>query len=140
LVLIPYGEQKIIFINKKTQILGRFIEELRDSSEIEKRLDLVISAHTFEHAEDLFDQFKMLIGLATVKKGFMSFLELLRLAHEQLVQLDEPCYGFGAAQMLPVLTHHMGSDLGFLKALIDDNGERIGKCLPGIDCFIVAPS
>lgn len=223
----PIWKGKDHFHNKKTQILGRFIEELRASSEIEKRPDLVISAHTFEHVEDLFDQLKMLIslasdnclfviempcfdtmvkigrydqvfhqhlqylslssmmhlinrlecryinhifnynywggtllfsfqktnpasshekpefeniGLATVKKGFMSFLELLRLAHEQLVQLDEPCYGFGAAQMLPVLAHHMESDLGFLKALIDDNDERVGKCLPGIDCSIVAPS
>ena len=34
----------------------------------------------------------------------------------------------------------MESDLGFLKALIDDNDERVGKCLPGIDCSIVAPS
>jgi hypothetical protein len=70
----------------------------------------------------------------------MSFRELLSLTLKQLTLLDEPCYGFGAAQMLPVLAHHMGSDLGFLEAILDDNSDRIGKFLPTINSPIVAPS
>jgi hypothetical protein len=33
----------------------------------------------------------------------------------------------------------MGSDLSFLEAILDDNDERTGKFLPGINSPIVAP-
>jgi hypothetical protein len=222
----PIWKGKDHFHNKKTQILGRFVEELKDVADIEEKPDLILSAHTFEHVEDLYSQFKMLVGLASddclfviempcfdtmveigrydqvfhqhlqylslssmaylvyrleckfinhvfnynywggtllfsfqktssrngsekskfdqiglenVNKRFMSFQELLRIAFEHFAQLDEPCYGFGAAQMLPVLAHHMGSDLSFLEAILDDNDERTGKFLPGINSPIVAP-
>ena len=51
-------------------------------------------------------------------------------------QLDEPCYGFGAAQMLPVLAHHMGSDLSFLEAILDEimNQDILELPLAKVDC------
>ena len=51
---------------------------------------------------------------------------------------NENVYGFGAAQMLPVIAHHMDSDLGFLDGIIDDNPERVGTFLPSITTPIVS--
>ena len=51
---------------------------------------------------------------------------------------DEPVYGFGAAQMLPIIAHHLGSDLSFMKGIIDDNESRIGTYLPTINCPTVS--
>ena len=34
--------------------------------------------------------------------------------------------------MLPILTYHMGSNLEFMDAILDDNIERNGTTLPGI--------
>ncbi len=37
-----------------------------------------------------------------------------------------PIYGYGAAQMLPVLAYHLGSDLSFLTAILDDDPYKDG--------------
>lgn len=55
-----------------------------------------------------------------------------------IIDFNEPIYGFGAAQMLPMIAHHVGSDLSFVKAIIDDNQSRIGRYLPAISCPIVS--
>jgi hypothetical protein len=223
----PIWKGKDHFHNPKTQILGRFIEELNFDADIEGKPDLILSAHTFEHVNEIYAQFQMLvdlasddclfviempcfdtmvkigrydqvfhqhlqhlslssmtclinrlgckyidhtfnhnywggtllfsfqkttstitsynpkfdqIGLETARNGFSNFRKQLQLVVQQLTLLNEPCYGFGAAQMLPVLAHHMESDLGFLEAILDDNNERVGKFLPGISSPVVAPS
>ncbi len=223
----PIWREKDHYHNKKTRILGKFIEELEVDIDIDKRPDLIISAHTFEHIDDIYNQFKALvnlssdnclfviempsfdtmvktarfdqvfhqhlqylsessmlhminrlgceyidhtfnynywggtvlftfqkttkintsnnlkldcIGLDVARKGFENFRELLRISHEQLKFLNEPCYGYGAAQMLPILAHHMEFEFNFLEAIIDDNSERIGKFLPGVKCPIISPS
>lgn len=41
-------------------------------------------------------------------------------------------YGFGAAQMVPTLAYHMGTDLGFLTAILDDDPRRDGLFYPGL--------
>ena len=212
--------------NYKTQVLGKFIEELKVDVDIDKKPDLIVSAHTFEHIGDIYNQFHSLvnlssddclfviempsfdtmvstarfdqvfhqhlqylsvssmlyminrlgcqyidhtynynywggtvlfsfrktnrknsinnpifdnIGLNTAKKGFENFRELLRISYNQLKRLKEPCYGYGAAQMLPILAHHMESEFDFLEAILDDNSERIGKFLPGVKCPISSP-
>ena len=43
---------------------------------------------------------------------------------------------FGAAQMMPILAYHSKSNFSFLKALYDDNPNRIGRYLPGIKPII----
>lgn len=213
--------------NEKTRILGRFIEELQLDKDLERRPNLILSSHTFEHVGALYEQFEVLvkladedclfviempsfdtmvkigrydqvfhqhiqylslssmmhminrlgckyldhtfnynywggtllfsfqkntvnnisgnpmqesIGIDTIRQGFEQFSGGLRKMRDQLIQLKEPCYGFGAAQMLPVLAHHMESDLSFMEAILDDNDDRIGKYLPGVDCPIMAPS
>lgn len=37
-----------------------------------------------------------------------------------------PIYGYGAAQMLPVLAYHMETDLSILKAILDDDPNKDG--------------
>ena len=46
--------------------------------------------------------------------------DVLRLLEETTV------YGYGAAQMLPVLAYHLGNDLSFLTAILDDDPSRDG--------------
>jgi hypothetical protein len=48
-------------------------------------------------------------------------------------------YGFGAAQMVPTLAYHMGSDLGFLGAILDDDPRRDGLFYPGLAVRIRKP-
>jgi hypothetical protein len=47
---------------------------------------------------------------------------------------------FGAAQMMPILAYHSKSNFSFLKALYDDNPNRIGRYLPGIKPIIEKPN
>ena len=54
--------------------------------------------------------------------------------------VEEPVYGFGAAQMLPVIAHHMDSDLTFLEGILDDNPDRAGTFLPNISAPIIPTS
>lgn len=63
---------------------------------------------------------------------------------------EGPVYAFGASQMLPSLIYHMpygeygikiGSGPSWLKGIIDDNPDRIGKFYPGwADVPIIDPS
>lgn len=50
--------------------------------------------------------------------------------------MDLDIYGFGAAQMLPILAYHF-EDFSFVKAIIDDNQERCNKKLVGLNIPIV---
>lgn len=68
----------------------------------------------------------------TIRDNFSQFKTSLRLAVEQAQSLREPVYGYGGAQMLPILAYHMESDLSFMRAIIDDNPERSNSRLPGI--------
>ncbi len=74
--------------------------------------------------------------LRLVSKAYSEFRDSLRTAREQAASLGEPCYGFGAAQMLPVLAYHMESDLGFMEAILDDNQDRWMSRLPGVKPMI----
>ncbi len=40
--------------------------------------------------------------------------------------LDGPVFGYGAAQMLPVLAYHMETDLACLRTIIDDDPDKDG--------------
>ena len=46
-----------------------------------------------------------------------TFLESLR---------DEKIYGYGAANLLPVLAYHKDTDLGYLEAVLDDDPAKSG--------------
>ena len=76
------------------------------------------------------------LQLQNVTKAYSEFRDALGSAHEQAVSLKETCFGFGAAQMLPILAYHMESDLGFMQAILDDNQERWMSRLPGVKPLI----
>ncbi len=70
----------------------------------------------------------------------------LKLFHAQLDQAAEllgmaagPQYGFGAAQLLPILAYHMHADFKELAAVLDDNPDRQGLYYPDLAPQIRAP-
>ena len=71
---------------------------------------------------------------------FQIFKNELRNIESIIDEIDEDIYGFGAAQMLPMLAYHMDSKLSFLKSVIDDNNDRCEKKLVGLDIPIVHSS
>ena len=75
-----------------------------------------------------------------VLEGFKQFKASLLQAKSFCEMVEEPVYGFGAAQMLPVIAHHMDSDLTFLEGILDDNPDRAGTFLPNISAPIIPTS
>ena len=73
-----------------------------------------------------------------IRSLYSDFKNELIASKNQLMLLDKNIYGFGAAQMLPILAYHMDSNLEFMKAIIDDNSERIGTYLPYINSPIIS--
>jgi hypothetical protein len=75
-------------------------------------------------------------------------LERYRMFREQLASLmkvidylkETTIYGYGAAQMLPILAYHMHSDLSFLECILDDNPARTGFTYPHVPVWIRQPS
>ncbi|OGV37075.1 MAG: hypothetical protein A2X48_04495 [Lentisphaerae bacterium GWF2_49_21] len=51
----------------------------------------------------------------------------------------EHLYGFGAAQMLPILKYHLGEPFSLVKQIIDDDHNKIGLKYKNIDLDIVNP-
>ena len=70
------------------------------------------------------------LSVAPDIKKVQSSLEIFRAmmdtTRRSLDSLEGPVYGYGAAQMLPVLAYHLKSDLSFLDAVIDDDPEKTG--------------
>ena len=78
-------------------------------------------------------------NIEAVKRSFDDFKSMIRTAVNQAVDLRETCFGYGGAQMLPVLAYHMESNLDFMDAILDDNSERHMTSLPGVSPIIRAP-
>ena len=74
-----------------------------------------------------------------IKDSFLNFKLGVQSVVSQAIQLNEKCYGFGGAQMLPILAYHMDSDLAFMEAILDDNFDRNMTKLPGVSPFIRTP-
>lgn len=68
---------------------------------------------------------------------FRQSLENLKTSIQNL--RGEEVYGFGAAQMFPILAYHLGSDLDFIKCIYDDNQERINHYYPYLNIEIKKP-
>lgn len=79
------------------------------------------------------------LSTARVQNAFYMFKRTLETLQEKLETLGEPVFGFGGAQMLPVLAYHMGSDLSYLDAILDDNTDRSGTRLPSLAPIIRPP-
>jgi len=64
---------------------------------------------------------------AEIKDRYGLFQRQMQAAGELLALCAEvPRYGYGAAQMLPVLGYHMGTDFGELIAVLDDDESKDG--------------
>lgn len=65
--------------------------------------------------------------LETIIRRYGQFRRQLAATREVLAELrGARIYGYGAAQMLPVLAYHMGTDLSELVAVLDDDPEKDG--------------
>jgi SAM-dependent methyltransferase len=76
---------------------------------------------------------------ARVETSVRLFERQLLMARELVDQFSEPFYGYGAAQILPILAYHLDSDLSFLEGIIDDNPRRHGLSYPHLPCVITLP-
>lgn len=64
---------------------------------------------------------------AEIKDRYGLFQRQMQVAGELLALCAEvPLYGYGAAQMLPVLGYHMGTDFSELVAVLDDDESKDG--------------
>jgi len=64
--------------------------------------------------------------LERVNDSLKSFTTQMDCTRRALDAMDGPVYGYGAAQMLPVLAYHLQSDLACLEAVLDDDPEKDG--------------
>ena len=57
---------------------------------------------------------------------------------EKQIAFHKQIYYLGAAQMLPILNYHIGSNIPNILGIVDDNESRIGKFLPSLDIEIIS--
>ena len=79
------------------------------------------------------------MSVNVIKGAYAEFRDTLLTARDQIISLEERVYGFGAAQMLPILAYHMNTDFGFMEAILDDNLDRAGKRLSSLHPLIRSP-
>src|ERR1700760_3462457 len=65
-------------------------------------------------------------ALAEIQERYASFREQMKAAGSALRFFTGKLYGYGAAQMLPVLGYHMGIDFSELEAVVDDDPSKHG--------------
>jgi hypothetical protein len=78
-----------------------------------------------------------------IRQQLDSFRAQLRITDRFLETLQArgvPLYGYGAAQMVPVLGYHMMFPLDNLRAILDDDERKAGKTYPGHTVCVIAPS
>ena len=51
-------------LNPTTRVLGRFVEDIKMGEDITEKPDLILSAHTFEHIQDIYGQLASLVEIA----------------------------------------------------------------------------
>ena len=74
-----------------------------------------------------------------VRERFSFFQSQLEKLNQCIGTIRNPIYGFGAAQMLPILAYHMKSDLSFLECILDDNPAKDGMSYPELSPEIKLP-
>ncbi len=69
------------------------------------------------------------------------FQDAMKLANERLaVWKGSSVYGYGAANMLPILSYHMKNDLSCLQAVLDDDERKQGMYYINLPVAIKSPS
>jgi hypothetical protein len=79
---------------------------------------------------------------ADIQAAFGSYREHMSALLDSLLKIrasGTSLVGYGAAQMLPALAYHLGSDLDCLDVILDDNPEKKGLTYPGIAPLIQTP-
>lgn len=67
------------------------------------------------------------IDIKSIKRNYELFCNQFLTTSEVLNSLKETCiYGYGAAQMLPVISYHLKNDLSCLKCVLDDDPDKDG--------------
>ena len=78
---------------------------------------------------------------ATVRRAHTLFMKQMELAmHTVESYAGVPCYGYGAAQMVPILAYHLHSDLSFMESILDDDPRRAGLKYPNLPVSILTPN
>lgn len=62
----------------------------------------------------------------SVQSRYAEFQREMQRIQMHLQQLAKPVYGYGATQMLPVLSWHLGTDLSEFTAILDDDPSKEG--------------
>lgn len=64
---------------------------------------------------------------SVISQRYQLFRDQVATAHRLLEKCQHlPIYGYGAAQLLPILAYHLGDDLSTLEAVLDDDSEKDG--------------
>jgi SAM-dependent methyltransferase len=80
-------------------------------------------------------------GLTRIASSLARFRGQITLVREHLEAVEDlPIFGFGAAQMLPVLAYHMDTDFASLVCILDDNPARAGMGYPKLVPLIQQPA
>lgn len=67
------------------------------------------------------------IDSISIGERYVTFRKELAAANEVLKSFEGTCvYGYGAAQMLPVLAYHLNNNLSLLTAILDDDPNKDG--------------
>jgi hypothetical protein len=64
--------------------------------------------------------------LSDIQQKYGSFQQDMKLSARTMESLadDGPVYGYGAANMLPVIAYHLGTDLSFFDSILDDDPAK----------------
>jgi SAM-dependent methyltransferase len=71
-------------------------------------------------------------------KVFKQQLEGLKGSLARMRGQGVPLLGFGAAQMLPILAYHLGTDFSEFEGVLDDNPDKTGLTYPSLQTRILA--
>lgn len=70
-----------------------------------------------------------------IARQWLLFKQELDCLSRNLARLNErkvPVFGYGAAQMVPTIAYHLGTDLAELRGILDDNPAKEGLTYPSI--------
>jgi hypothetical protein len=76
------------------------------------------------NSQGVFEQDCLVFSGEQIEQKYKLFRYQMENTIDILKGLQGNVYGYGAALMLPVLAYHMKTDLGFLKAILDDDEEK----------------
>ena len=80
------------------------------------------------------------IDINLVQNRYQLFVEEMQMSTQILQSLSSSSlYGYGAAQMLPILAYHMGTDFSNLIAVIDDDNSKKGLYYNNLPLVIQTP-